>query len=381
MSKNRNSTACVAIIKSKNTETVYLSIILDDQPYKVWKMSDLSPAAIDFCNELLQAYDLGYNITCQLPETKNGKRRIVPAYYNLDDEPSSGNAIANAIKKIFPTPSVKQFSEDDIANEETIISDECGITEDFHPAEPKQADVIFEEVAEPEPEKPEIIKIAEEAIQSTKIRVASHKKAFNVPNILQGNNLQVSTNDVPPTINEESSPEMPSKEIVSDQPENSPEPVRAEVASNDLPRNINVTDDTPAPIISEKAIEMPDEPVNANKDTPLEAVENNGLTESPVVQNKPITPNIPEVALKRPNFCPGCGTKLTIYSKFCPDCGYAFELPSSPGTAQSHVQAPISEEKMPIIPDIPATANTSEPSKEEQDALAFLAAYSGGLKK
>jgi len=131
----RNSKASVAIIRSKTTEKLYLAMLIDEHPYKVWNMSDLSPAALDFINELMRAYDLGYTLETQLPTVVEGVRQIIPYIYSLDDDsPAEGaenpskNAIKKLIEKISPSPEISSTYNAECDN--AVIRDKCDINND-----------------------------------------------------------------------------------------------------------------------------------------------------------------------------------------------------------------------------------------------------------
>lgn len=126
----RNSKASIAIIKSKNTDILYIGMIIDGQPYKVWKLDDFSPAGIDFCNQLMKAYDLGYEIECQLPVISNNQRQIVPCIYNLNDSVEENKTpLQEKIEKIIPPPNIKQF--DSYEKEDAVLADQCGINDEY----------------------------------------------------------------------------------------------------------------------------------------------------------------------------------------------------------------------------------------------------------
>lgn len=134
MKAKRNSKTAIAIIKSKATGLLYIGMIIDDQPYKVWKLNDMSPAGVDFCNELMKAYDLGYSIEFQLPTIVDEQRQIVPLIYNLNDTEEektsdSSSPIKEAVGKLLKPADVPIFEEYD--KDDAVISDKCGITDEF----------------------------------------------------------------------------------------------------------------------------------------------------------------------------------------------------------------------------------------------------------
>lgn len=134
MKAKRNSKTAIAVIKSKATGLLYIGMIIDDQPYKVWKLNDMSPAGVDFCNELMKAYDLGYSIEFQLPTIVDEQRQIVPLIYNLNDaeeeKASDGTSpIKEAVGKLLKPADVPVFEEYD--KDDAVISDKCGITDEF----------------------------------------------------------------------------------------------------------------------------------------------------------------------------------------------------------------------------------------------------------
>ncbi len=147
MKFKRNSRATISILKSKNTGILYLAMLIDETPYKVWKMSDLSPAGLDFINEIMKAYDLGYILTTQLPTSVDGVRQIVPYVYSIDDgEKAPDNIIKKISDKIVPPPKISDTYNPE--EEGAVIKEECQITcetiakmaEEFVPDE---SEVIF----------------------------------------------------------------------------------------------------------------------------------------------------------------------------------------------------------------------------------------------
>lgn len=138
----RNSKAAIAVLKSKATELLYIGMIIDDQPYKLWKLNDLSPAGVDFCNELMKAFDLGYSLEFQLPTMVDNVRQIVPLIYNLNDAEnelvSTGSSVKDAVSKIIRPADIPVFEKYDKGD--AVLADECGITDEFMSEIQKNAD-------------------------------------------------------------------------------------------------------------------------------------------------------------------------------------------------------------------------------------------------
>lgn len=138
----RNSKAAIAVLKSKATDLLYIGMIIDDQPYKLWKLNDLSPAGVDFCNELMKAFDLGYSLEFQLPTMVDNVRQIVPLIYNLNDaeaeEANTGSSIKDAVSKIMRPADIPVFEKYDKGD--AVLAGECGITDEFMDKIQKNAD-------------------------------------------------------------------------------------------------------------------------------------------------------------------------------------------------------------------------------------------------
>lgn len=108
-------------------------MMIDDQPYKVWKLDDLGPAGVDLVNDLMKVYDLGYEIEFQLPTIVDNVRQIVPLIYNLNDvtpaEDEKSDSIKDIVGKIFKPADVPIFEKFD--QESAVLGEQCGVTDEF----------------------------------------------------------------------------------------------------------------------------------------------------------------------------------------------------------------------------------------------------------
>lgn len=77
------------ICKSRDTGKLYYGLFDKNNPVKYWNYEDVSPAGKDIINELINAFDLGYDVRFQFPLNEDGKKKIVPAIVKMYNEPCS----------------------------------------------------------------------------------------------------------------------------------------------------------------------------------------------------------------------------------------------------------------------------------------------------
>jgi len=83
----KRAEAEICLVRSKNTKKLYYALLANGNPIKYWAFDDMSPAANDFIGELINAFDMGYDIRCQFPVEKDGKKVLVPRNVEMFNEP------------------------------------------------------------------------------------------------------------------------------------------------------------------------------------------------------------------------------------------------------------------------------------------------------
>lgn len=100
----KRAEAEIVLCKSKETKKLYYSIMENGVPVKYWAFDEMSDAAKDFIGELINAYDLGYDIKCQFPVIKDGKKILMPKETPMYNEPGGTQKSSNVQEKFFESP-------------------------------------------------------------------------------------------------------------------------------------------------------------------------------------------------------------------------------------------------------------------------------------
>ena len=79
----------IIVCKSKDTGKLYYGLFRNDKPVKYWDYDLVSAAGKDMINELISAFDLGYDVRFQFPVESNGSKKIIPRIVKMFNEPCS----------------------------------------------------------------------------------------------------------------------------------------------------------------------------------------------------------------------------------------------------------------------------------------------------
>lgn len=111
----KRAEAEIVLCKSNETGKLYYSIMENGMPLKYWAFDDMSEAARDFIGELINAFDLGYDLRCQFPVIKDGQKVLVPKATRMFNEPGGTHKNTNVEEKFFQkTESAKPTTEENI---------------------------------------------------------------------------------------------------------------------------------------------------------------------------------------------------------------------------------------------------------------------------
>lgn len=77
------------LCRSKETKKLYYCLMENGSPLKYWLFDDVSDAGRDLIGELINAFDLGYDIRCQFPTEDDGKKVLVPYDVKMYNEPGT----------------------------------------------------------------------------------------------------------------------------------------------------------------------------------------------------------------------------------------------------------------------------------------------------
>ena len=86
---NPRAEAEMRLCQSKDTEKLYYGLFVNDIPKKYWALNDLSPAAKDLLEELITAFDLGYDIRFQFPVHEKDGDKVYPKKMKMYNEPGA----------------------------------------------------------------------------------------------------------------------------------------------------------------------------------------------------------------------------------------------------------------------------------------------------
>lgn len=81
----------IRLCKSKDTKKLYYGLFENDVPVKYWDFEMVSDAGRDMINELIKAFDLGYDIRCQFPINDGDIKKVIPRIVKMYNEPCNSN--------------------------------------------------------------------------------------------------------------------------------------------------------------------------------------------------------------------------------------------------------------------------------------------------
>lgn len=80
------------LCQSKETNKLYYGLFCKDTPVKYWACDEISEAGKDLIGELINAFDLGYDVRFQFPRTeKDGSKNLHPNIVKMFNEPGSSH--------------------------------------------------------------------------------------------------------------------------------------------------------------------------------------------------------------------------------------------------------------------------------------------------
>lgn len=77
------------VCKSKDTGKLYYGLFEKDTPVKYWEYDLVSEAGKDLISELINAFDLGYDVRFQFPVKENDQKKVIPKIVKMYNEPCS----------------------------------------------------------------------------------------------------------------------------------------------------------------------------------------------------------------------------------------------------------------------------------------------------
>lgn len=98
----KRAEAEICLCRSKKTKKLYYALMENGNPIKYWAFDDMSDAAKDFIGELVNAFNLGYDIRCQFPvENDNGEKILIPREVTMYNEPGQNKKNSRIQEKFF----------------------------------------------------------------------------------------------------------------------------------------------------------------------------------------------------------------------------------------------------------------------------------------
>lgn len=101
------------LCKSKQSGKLYIGIFKKGTPLKFWDYEEFSDTGKDFFKELINVYDLGYDIECQFPQKIKKEKKLVPHIVDMVGEPGVSDPLYKQKKEkfIFFNLKTEQFSD------------------------------------------------------------------------------------------------------------------------------------------------------------------------------------------------------------------------------------------------------------------------------
>lgn len=101
----------IGLCRSAETKKLYYVLTENGTPLKYWAYDDMSDAARDFIGELVNAFDLGYDIRCQFPIEKDGEKLLKAKEVRMYNEPGTKQHKTNAVENFFVSDKAEEDAE------------------------------------------------------------------------------------------------------------------------------------------------------------------------------------------------------------------------------------------------------------------------------